>query len=331
MSLNQITPDLLKRIVPSMPLAKRQLYAPLIQDACIEFDITNEPRVAAFLAQLAHESDHFKTLFEYASGAAYDRRKDLGNTKPEAIAAARRHGTTPGRFYKGHGAIQTTGYDNHKEAGDFLGIDAVEDPNLLATPEYAFRAAGLFWHKRKLNILADQRRFKEITRRINGGYNGLADRVRYYERALAALPDNFKLTDTAAEVDIDAEPDVTRASADVEIDTDKGVTTSDRSPSETEGTPPPTEAAEIRASQPSWISRITALGMPAGAGGIIMAIYNFAQSIPAWGWAVLGGVFLVAMVLGAWLYNESMKRAQARTALVMNAASDKDKNNLRLI
>lgn len=327
--MHEITPELLKKIVPTLPLAKRKQYAPLIQQACIEFDITNEPRVAAFISQVAHESAHFNTFVEYASGAAYDRRKDLGNTKPEAIAAAQRNNTTPGRFYKGHGAIQTTGYSNHKETGDFLGVNAVENPAILATPEYAFRAAGYYWDKHNLNLLADRRRFKELTKRINGGYNGLEDRLRYYERALAALPDDFKLTENAEEVDADAMLDVTREEA--AADAEKGVTTSTKSPDETEGTPPPTAAAEVKASQPSLTSRITSFGMPAGVLTTIGAIWKFAQNIPPWGWGVLGGIFVVAVLIGAWLYNESMKRAQRRTELVINAAADKDKNNLRLI
>jgi putative chitinase len=192
--MHEITPELLKRIVPAMPLSKRRLYAPLIQAACVEFDITTEARVAGFLAQCAHESDSFNTLQEYASGAAYDRRKDLGNTQPEAIAAAKRHNTTPGRFYKGHGAIQTTGYYNHVKAGEALGIDAVEEPGLLATPEHAFRSAGFFWKSHHLNKAADKHDILGMTKIVNGGTNGLAQRKAFYERALIAMPDGFELT-----------------------------------------------------------------------------------------------------------------------------------------
>jgi membrane protein implicated in regulation of membrane protease activity len=79
------------------------------------------------------------------------------------------------------------------------------------------------------------------------------------------------------------------------------------------------------------MSRITALSLPAGAGAVISGIYKFAQSVPPWGWAILGGCFVIMAVLGAWLYNESMKRANERTKMVGAAAADKDKNNLRLI
>lgn len=340
--MNQITPDILKRIVPEMPRAKRELYAPLIQEACLEFDITNEARVAAFLAQLAHESDHFNTLSEYASGAAYDNRRDLGNTKREAIEAARKANTTPGRFYKGHGAIQTTGYSNHKRVGEYLGIDAVNNPKLLATPEYAFRAAGFFWQDNNLNKWADRKEIRAVSGIVNAGspnakkINGLADRVRYYERALASLPDDFKLVPEPPEYDHDAEPDITREEAErsdakTDTETDKGLTTSTKSPDEVEGTPPPAEAAEIKASQPSWQSRLTNFSLPAGVVTAITTIWTFAKGIPPWGWGLLGGIFIVSLVVWAWLHNESQKRAQQRTAIVMDAAANKDKNNLRLV
>lgn len=114
-------------------------------------------------------------------------------------------------------------------------------------------------------------------------------------------------------------------------DTDKGVTTSDKLPEDIAGTPPPAPAAEVKASLPSLTSRLTSIGVPAGVLSAIGGIWTFVQGMPPWGWAVLGGVFVVALVIGAWLYNESMKRAQQRTSMVMAAAADKDSNNLRLI
>lgn len=112
---------------------------------------------------------------------------------------------------------------------------------------------------------------------------------------------------------------------------EKGVTTSNLPPDQTEGTPPPTPAVEIKASQPSLTSRISALSLPAGAGTIVLAIKTFVVGIPPWGWGIIGGCFIILCVLGAWLYNESMKRADARTGRASAAAADKDKNNIRYI
>lgn len=114
-------------------------------------------------------------------------------------------------------------------------------------------------------------------------------------------------------------------------DADKGVTTSDKPADETEGTPPPAPAVEVKASAPSWWSKVTAISMPALPAGVGAGIWGFASGIPPWGWAVIGGIIMIGMILGAWLYNESMKRAAQRTQTVLNAAADPNKNNLRLV
>lgn len=190
-----VTPAILKEIVPTMTQAKRELYAPLLTEAMREFDITTELRAAAFLAQCAHETDRFKTLNEYASGAAYEGRHDLGNTRPG-----------DGKRYKGRGAIQLTGRANYREVGRALGLPLEDQPGIAALPEHAFRIAGYYWRTHGLNELADRRQYRAISGVINAGsanapkINGLADRVALYDRALRALPDDFKLTDDAPQV-----------------------------------------------------------------------------------------------------------------------------------
>lgn len=139
-----------------------------------QFEITTERRVEHFLAQACTESDGFHTLTEYASGDEYDTRTDLGNTRA-------RDGD--GRRYKGRGIFQITGRTNYQKAGQAMGIDAIAQPELLATPRYAVWSACLYWQSRNLNKLADADDLKGITRKINGGYNGLADRQRYLDRA----------------------------------------------------------------------------------------------------------------------------------------------------
>lgn len=171
-----VTDDELRQIMPNCAAAKRADYLPFIQQAMQEFEITSYLREAAFLAQLAHESGELRYMEEIASGSAYEGRKDLGNTQPG-----------DGKRYKGRGPIQLTGRANYETYGQLLGLDLINNPTIAATPQVGFRIAGQFWVKKGLNPLADQQNFKEITRRINGGYNGLDDRTKYYDRAKQVL------------------------------------------------------------------------------------------------------------------------------------------------
>jgi putative chitinase len=138
--------------------------------------ITTPKRQAAFLAQLAHESAEFRYFEELASGEAYEGRRSLGNTQPG-----------DGVRYKGRGPIQLTGRANYRAAGQALGIDLEGNPRRAADVDVGFRTAAWFWTRRKLNSHADRGDFREVTRLINGGYNGLASRMAYYRRALDVL------------------------------------------------------------------------------------------------------------------------------------------------
>lgn len=190
---SEITDDMLRNIMPNLPAAKRQLYLPYLNKAMREFQIATYLRAAAFLAQLAHESAELRYFEEIASGKAYEGRKDLGNTQPG-----------DGVKYKGHGPIQITGRANHAACGKALGLDLINNPTLITQPPNAFRSAGWFWDSRDLNTLADQRLFKAITKKINGGYNGLEDRQKYYDRALRIIPEDLNM----AAADLDVPPDV---------------------------------------------------------------------------------------------------------------------------
>jgi predicted chitinase len=179
------TDDELRQIMPNCPAAKRADYLPFIQQAMQEFDITSYLRQTAFLAQLAHESAELRYMEEIASGAAYEGRKDLGNTQPG-----------DGKRFKGRGPIQLTGRANYTKYGQLLGLDLINDPTIAATKEVGFRIAGEFWKLNGLNELADQQQFKAITKRINGGYNGLDDRIKYYERAKKVMSQDDAAADT---------------------------------------------------------------------------------------------------------------------------------------
>lgn len=165
-----------RKIMPQLSDQKLQAYFPLLTKAMNEFEINNACRAAAFLAQLAHESGQFRYMEEIADGSAYEGRKDLGNTEPG-----------DGKRFKGRGPIQLTGRINYRLFGKELGLDLENDPLQAAKPEVGFRVAGCFWRRKGLNPLADACDFKTITKRINGGFNGLQDREKYYNRAMEVL------------------------------------------------------------------------------------------------------------------------------------------------
>jgi predicted chitinase len=116
---------------------------------------------------------------EIASGEAYEGRSDLGNTQPG-----------DGRRFKGRGLIQLTGRANYREYGRAITREAelLATPELLTTdPDLCVDVAGWFWAKRNLNTLADADNLTGVTKRINGGLNGLEDRRRLLKRAKAFL------------------------------------------------------------------------------------------------------------------------------------------------
>jgi putative chitinase len=132
------------------------------------YHINTPLRLAHFLAQIDHESGGFKHLTELGNRAyfnKYEGRKDLGNTE-----------VGDGFRFRGRGYIQVTGRYNYLQLSKDTGIDFVNNPDLLATEVNAIVSACWFWSKRKLNALADKDDLVGITRRVNGGLNGLEDR-----------------------------------------------------------------------------------------------------------------------------------------------------------
>lgn len=158
---------------PSQRLAQ---LAPQLNYSLIEFDIATPLRQAHFLAQIAHESDHFRAVEEYASGADYEWRSDLGNVYPG-----------DGVRFKGRGLIQITGRKNYRECGHALGVDLVANPARLEDPDLACRSAAWFWATHQLNPLADRDDVEAITEVINGGWNGLSDRIQLLATAKRVL------------------------------------------------------------------------------------------------------------------------------------------------
>lgn len=157
-------------------------FAGPLTDAMSEYEINTRNRMAAFMAQILHESGMLRYTKEIwgpsAAQVRYEGRKDLGNTEPG-----------DGKRFMGRGLIQTTGRNNYKNTGDALGVDLLSNPEMLETTVLAARSAGWFWKNRGLNELADSGKFETITRRINGGRNGLEDRERLFDIARRVFSD----------------------------------------------------------------------------------------------------------------------------------------------
>lgn len=168
--------NIIKRIAPKARPSIARGLADAMPEIVVEYDVSTPLRQAHFLAQCAHESDGFHTPCEYASGAAYEGRKDLGNTK-----------RGDGKRFKGRGLIQTTGRANYTRVSQALGVDFVAKPEELETFPHAALSAAFFWRDKRLNALADMDDVRKVTKRVNGGYNGLKDRTMYLARAKVAL------------------------------------------------------------------------------------------------------------------------------------------------
>jgi len=175
-----ITPELLRTVAGS-PVSK-SVTDGLIQylpEYLEKYGLNTPLELAHFLAQAAHESAGFKTLQEYASGAGYEGRRDLGNVYPG-----------DGKRYKGRGIFQLTGRANYTTMSKKLGVDLVNNPGLAATPEISVQTALEYWKSRNLSKWAKEDNVEMVTKLINGGYNGLKDRrikLQKAKRALALL------------------------------------------------------------------------------------------------------------------------------------------------
>ena len=140
------------------------------------FAINTAVRQQHFLAQVAHESDHFQTTREYASGKAYEGRKDLGNTQQG-----------DGERYRGRGLIQLTGRANYASASQALGENYVGEPDLVERFPAAAIVSGWFWERNNINQHADRDDVRAVTKVINGGYHGMNSRTALLKTAKTAI------------------------------------------------------------------------------------------------------------------------------------------------
>jgi len=174
-----ITQQQLLQILPNAG-AKAGVFAPALNTAMQRYQIVGTQRVAAFIAQIGHESGQLRYVREIwgptSAQSRYEGRADLGNT----VAG-------DGRKFCGRGLIQITGRANYAACGEAMGLDLINQPELLELPQHATMSAAWWWATHGLNTLADAGSFDKITQRINGGQNGADDRRALYTKAQQVL------------------------------------------------------------------------------------------------------------------------------------------------
>lgn len=209
--MEAITSDTLRKIYPLSKNIER--YAEALDKAMQECGIDTAARARAFLAQVGHESVQLNSIEENLNYSAQALRKVFPKYfrtlqeassyahHPERIANrvyANRMGngseeSGDGWKFRGRGLIQITGRDNYVSMSALMGKDLTIWPDALLMPLDACRSAALWWQTNGLNALADKlatderNTFEAITRRVNGGLNGLEDRWAIYQRAKAAI------------------------------------------------------------------------------------------------------------------------------------------------
>lgn len=202
-----ITPKLFDRLFPARGLDPRRYNLVRERGRLIDelnrtlpkYGITTHKRIAAFLANCGIETDYFKTTIEYASGSAYEGRKDLGNIRPG-----------DGRRFKGRGLTQTTGRFNYGEVqraiGNALGVDVVANPELLARVDIAVESACIFWRDNDLNRWADFGDFRALSGIVNRGDRKKTPlhwpkRLALYKECLEVIPKDIGPTSTAEPIE----------------------------------------------------------------------------------------------------------------------------------
>jgi putative chitinase len=173
----------MREVAPTFTGAQAASQAKIIAEAGAvlaatleSYDITSRLRIAHFLGQTCEESAGYRTTEEFASGKEYEGRTDLGNTQKG-----------DGPRYKGRGLLQLTGRANYADYGKAFGIDLVNNPTLAAQPALSLKIACEYWKRHSINADCDRDDVQAVTRKVNGGLNGLADRITFTQKAKAAV------------------------------------------------------------------------------------------------------------------------------------------------
>jgi predicted chitinase len=192
--MSNLTKEHLKQILPNAPKPPNGTGVDEEFDYILEtlskYEINTKNRVAAFIANVAGESGELIYVEEIATGWDYEYRADLGNTQ---------YGDGP--RYKGHGYIQITGRNNHRKAGQALGVDAESNPQILTQLPYTWLSAGWYWRSGSswgdLNKYADAEDFASTVLGVRGGPD--SSRWKYWYTALEVLPEDLTIDEVEEE------------------------------------------------------------------------------------------------------------------------------------
>lgn len=175
--------DFILAVAPRFSRSKAEAQLRIVGDISAIFsqtldsyEINTKLRIAHFMGQVTHECAGFRTTEEFASGAAYEGREDLGNVHEG-----------DGVRYKGRGLIQLTGRANYRKIGQRLDLPLEDNPTLAAEPATSLKIACEYWKSRNINAAADRDDLIKATKLVNGGLNGLEDRRKYLQKAKTAL------------------------------------------------------------------------------------------------------------------------------------------------
>jgi len=201
-SKSKLTPELLQKLAPRIGTKMRTELAAAMNEHFLKYGITTPRRIAAFLANTAHETGGYRSLEENLNYSA-KRLRQVWPSRFKSTAVAKKYANNPedlanyvyNRFgntgkagygwkYRGRGLMMTTFVDNYEDVKAVTGIDVVKYPDTLLKPNVAVEAACIYWKKVGGNELADAGRIEDIRKRINGGKHGLSEVISYYKKAL---------------------------------------------------------------------------------------------------------------------------------------------------
>lgn len=276
----------------------------------LEADTFSLKQSAYVLSTIDHETAHtFQPIMERRERASSPRRKNQD-----------RYWLTN---YQGRGFIQITWDYNYEKFG------IADEPDKALEPETAYKIVskgmrnGMFTGKKLSDYITNGKADYKNSRKVVNGLDK-ADQIAANARKFEAI------LESAAEDEPVTEMPIAVVTPYYPTDEDKGVTIGTQPEGETAGTPPPAPAAEVKASESSWKTKLGSLSIPTGVGAVITGIGSFAGGLPPYAWFALAAIFIAAMVLAFLVWKTGKDEAHARTLRVLDAAADKNQNNLRL-
>jgi hypothetical protein len=268
------------------------------------------PQVAYFLATVRHETGISRNNVDQTYQPIKELRAKAG-TKVRKL-----QDRYWGSDYYGRGFIQLTWEFNYAKFG------LADNPDDALKPDVAYMVAargmreGKFTRYKLSDFVNGKVDYVNARKVVNG-----LDKAKH----IAAIAEKFERMLRTSLV-TDSVTDETKA-----VDVEKGVTTSDKPSDETAGTPPPAPAVEVKASEVPFWTRITSISIPAGVVSAVGAVIAFAKDLPPFAWIALSVIVVAGMVIGYLVWKDGKAEAHERTKIVMSAAADRDKNNLRLV